>query len=139
MKKLTNKDLVNLYYEELWNKKNKEFIDILFDDNICFNGSLGLSTNGKKEFEGYMDLIHSAIPNLFHSVMDMAVDNNTIAVRALYTGKHTGKLFSYEASNNRIIYNGASFFKFEDGKIKSIWVLGDLNTLVKQLHNETDK
>jgi len=138
MKKLTNKDLVNLYYEELWNKKNKDFIDILFCDDISFYGSLGLSANGKKEFEEYMNMVHCAMPSLFHSIMDMVVDNNSVAVRALYTGKHTGKLLSFEATNNRVIYNGASFFKFENGKIKSIWVLGDLNTLVKQLNNEAD-
>ena len=135
MRKLTNKDLVNLYYEELWNKKNKEYIDILFDDNITFHGSLGLSSNGKKEFEQYMDMIHTAIPALFHSIIDMVVDNENIAVRALYTGKHTGKLLSYEATNNRIRYNGATFFKFNEGKITSVWVLGDLNTLIKQLDN----
>lgn len=133
MKNLTNKDLVKLYYEELWNKKNKEFIDILFHDNISFHGSLGLEANGKKEFEEYMNTIHTGIPSLFHSIIDIVVDNNSIAVRALYTGKHTGKLFEYEASNNKILYNGATFFKFDENKIKSIWVLGDLNTLVKQL------
>lgn len=138
MKKLTNKDLVKLYYDELWNKKNKDFIDILFDDNVSFHGSLGVSANGKKEFEDYMEMIHEGIPNLYHSIIDMIVDNDAIAVRALYTGKHVGKLFDYEASNNRILYNGATFFKFSDGKIKSIWVLGDLNTLVKQLANDTD-
>lgn len=136
MRKLTNKDLVNLYYEELWNKKNKDFINTLFAENISFHGSLGLSTNGKKEFETYMDMIHTAIPNLFHSIVDIVVGEDTIAVRALYTGKHSGKLLDYEATNNRLIYNGATFFKFEEGKIKSVWVLGDLNTLVKQLKNE---
>ncbi|MCG3718152.1 ester cyclase [Aliarcobacter butzleri] len=30
-------------------------------------------------------------------------------------------------------YNGASFFKFKDGKIIDIWVLGDLKTLIQQL------
>lgn len=139
MKKLTNKDLVKLYYDELWNKKNKEFIDILFDDKISFYGSLGVEANGKKEFEEYMNMIFGGIPNLYHSIVDMVVDNDAIAVRALYTGKHTGKLFNHEATNNRILYNGASFFKFDNGKIKSIWVLGDLNTLVKQLSNETNK
>lgn len=135
MRKLTNKDLVKLYYEELWNKKNKDYINILFDDNISFYGSLGISANGKKEFEEYMDMIQSAIPALFHSIIDIVVDEENIAVRALYTGKHTGKLLSYEATNNKISYNGATFFKFNAGKIKSIWVLGDLNTLNKQLDN----
>lgn len=132
-KTLTNKELVKLYYDELWNKQNKEYIDILFDDNITFHGSLNITVNGKKGFEEYMNTILTGIPNLFHSIVSLVEDGNQIAVRALYNGRHTGKLFEYEASNNKIQYNGASFFKFRDGKIVDIWVLGDLNTLTKQL------
>lgn len=133
MKKLTNKDLVQLYYEELWNKGRKEYIDILFTEDISFYGSLGISSNGKSEFLEYMNMIHSAIPNLFHSVIEMVCENDSIAVRALYNGRHTGQLFEYKGTNNKIVYNGASFFKFKDGKISYVWVLGDLNSLTKQL------
>ena len=133
MKKLTNKELVKLYYSELWNKQNKDYIDILFDDEITFHGSLDISVKGKEEFKNYMDTILTGIPNLFHSVVTMVCEDNTIAVKALYNGRHTGKLFDYEASNNKIAYSGASFFKFKDGKIIDIWVLGDLKTLIQQL------
>lgn len=133
MKKLTNKELVYLYYEELWNKGKKEYVDILFSEEISFYSSLGISCNGKKEFLEYMDLILLAIPNLFHSVIEIICESDSIAVRALYNGRHTGQLFEYKASNNKIVYNGASFFKFKDGKIIYIWVLGDLNNLTKQL------
>ena len=80
-----------------------------------------------------MDTILTGIPNLFHSVVTMVCEDDTIAVKALYNGRHTGKLFDYEASNNKIAYSGASFFKFKDGKIIDIWVLGDLKNLIKQL------
>jgi predicted ester cyclase len=133
MKKLTNKELVKLYYHELWNKQKKEYIDILFDDNITFHGSLDISVVGKEKFEEYMNTILTGIPNLFHSIIMLVSEDDTIAVKALYNGRHTGKLFDYEASNNKIVYNGASFFKFRDGKIIDIWVLGDLNNLNKQL------
>ena len=121
MKKLTNKEIVKLYYNELWNKQNKEYIDILFDDNITFHGSLDVDVKGKKEFSEYMDMILTGIPNLFHSVVTMVCEGDTIAVKALYNGRHTGKLFEYEPSNNKIVYSGASFFKLNDGKIVDIW------------------
>lgn len=139
MKKPTNKDLVHLYYEELWNKRNKALINILFDENITFYSSLGLEINGKKEFEEYMNTIHSAIPNLFHSIIDIISDDKSVAVRAIYTGKHTGKLFEYSATNNRIFYNGASFFKFKNGKISSICVVANLNTLIKQIESKNNE
>ena len=37
MKKLTNKELVKSYYEELGNKQNKDYIEILFDDITFIN------------------------------------------------------------------------------------------------------
>jgi len=80
-----------------------------------------------------MDTMLLGIPNLFHSVITMVSEGDTIAVKALYNGRHTGKLFDYEPSNNKIVYNGASFFKINDGKIVDIWVLGDLKNLTKQL------
>lgn len=133
MKAKSNKDLVKLYYEELWNKNNKKYIDVLFDDNITFHGSLDINAVGKQEFANYMDKILTGIPNLFHGVELMVCENDYIAVRAIYNGTHKGKLFDFEPTGNRIKYNGASFFKFKDGKIVDIWVLGDLTNLYKQL------
>ena len=117
MKKLTNKELVKLYYSELWNKQNKDYIDILFDDEITFHGSLDISVKGKEEFKNYMDTILTGIPNLFQSVITMVCEDNTIAVKALYNGRHTGKLFDYEASNNKIAYSGASFLNLKTEKL----------------------
>jgi len=127
------KEIIESYYENLWNKQNKSYIDKLLSDDIIFRGSLGIETVGKEEFEKYFDLITSAIPNLYHGVETIVVQNNSVAARAVYNGTHSGKLLDFEPSNNRIRYNGASFFQLENGKIKEIWVLGDLNTLYKQL------
>ena len=133
MKTNTNKELVKRYYDELWNQQNREMIDVLLDDDITFRGTLNIETQGKKEFEGYMTNILTAIPNLYHGIEMMVEENGVIAVRAVYNGTHKGKLFDYEPTNNRIKYNGASFFRFKDGKIANIWVLGDLITLYEQL------
>ncbi|RXJ86073.1 ester cyclase [Arcobacter sp. CECT 8985] len=139
MKKIKNEDIVKDYYEYLWNKQNKEYIDILFDDDIEFHGSLGVQTKGKKEFEEYMDSILTGIPNLYHGVEILIKEDDRIAVRAVYNGTHKGRLLNFEATNNRIKYNGASFFKFRDGKIIEVWVLGDLASLLKQIENGPNK
>jgi len=63
----------------------------------------------------------------------MLCEDNNVSARAIYNGTHKGKLMNFEPTNNKIRYNGASFFKIENGKIIDIWVLGDLNSLYKQL------
>ncbi len=128
-----NKDIVLSYYENLWNKQDKSYMDKLLSDDIVFRASLGVETKGKKEFEEYFDMLIKAIPNLYHGVETILEENDQVAARAVYNGTHSGKLLDFEPTNKRIRYNGASFFKIENGKIKDIWVLGDLNTLYKQL------
>lgn len=125
--------LVETYYNELWNRKNMSYVDKLFHDNIIFRASLGIEVRGKKEFIEYFDMITKAIPNLYHSIEAIVSDENQVAARAVYNGTHQGKLLNFEPTNNRIRYQGASFFQIRDGKIYDIWVLGDLNTLYKQL------
>lgn len=125
--------IVQSYYEDLWNAKDKSYIDILMHDDVIFRGTLGITCKGKKEFENYFDMILRALPDLYHGVELMIAENNKVAARAIYHGTHLGKLFDFEATNNRITYNGASFFTINNHKISDIWVLGDLNTLYKQM------
>lgn len=133
MKKLSYKDLVKKYYEELWNKQNRALIDEIFDEEITFRGSLNIETKGKKEFEEYMNNILNGIPNLYHGIETIVEENGVVAVRAVYNGTHKGKLFDIEPTNRRIKYNGASFFRFNNDKISDVWVLGDLVTLKDQI------
>lgn len=132
MKKNYNR-LIERYYDKLWNENDKSYIDILFVDDISFQGSLGIKVKGKKEFAEYMDTILSAFPDLYHGIEQVVIENDKAAVRAVYVGTHKGKLHDFEPTGKRISYDGATFFTFEDDKISDIWVLGDLNSLYKQL------
>lgn len=118
-----NKQIVLSYYENLWNKKDKSYIDKVFSDDIIFRGSLGTETRGKKEFEAYFDMITGALSNLYHSIETVLVDQDQVAVRVVYNGTHAGKLLDMEPTNKRVQYHGASFFKIDNGKIKEICFL----------------
>lgn len=128
------KELVLLYYEELWNQKKLEYIDILFDENITFRGSMNIETKGKDGFLQYLNNVAEGIPDLYHGVEVMICEKNLVSARAIYHGKHSGKLFGLEPTGKTIRYSGASFFKFRNKKIIDIWVLGDLINLQKQLN-----
>lgn len=133
MKKINYKDLVKRYYEDLWNKQNRDMIDVVFADDITFRGSLNMEAKGKEQFKEYMDNILNGIPNLYHGIETIIEEDGLVAVRAVYNGTHRGELFGIEPTNRRIKYNGASFFRFREDKICDVWVLGDLVTLKDQI------
>lgn len=129
---MENKQLVREYYD-MWNSQDFEKAEKLLDEDIRFRGSLDIVANGIEGFKGYANIIITAFPNLYHAVEMEVHENNLAAVYVTYSGTHEGELLGYKPTGNRISYSGASFFHFKNGKIVSINVLGDLNSLHKQL------
>ncbi|MBD3800545.1 MAG: ester cyclase [Campylobacterales bacterium] len=126
------RQLLQQYYE-MWNDKDFSKADALLDPDVRFRGSLGIEANGLVGFKDYADLLCKAFPALYHAVEITVVENDKAAAYVSYTGKHEGELFGHPASGNRVSFSGASFFHFRNGRIASINVLGDLNTLLSQL------
>lgn len=129
---MDNKELVRAYYE-MWNDHDFSKADKLLDPDIRFRGSLDIVANGIEGFKDYAQILIAAFPNLYHAVEMSVFDNNMAAAYVTYTGTHEGPIFNYEPTGNRICYSGAAFFQFRNGKIAAINVLGDLNSLHKQL------
>jgi predicted ester cyclase len=129
------KQLIEEYYDVIWNEKKLSEANKFLHSTITFRGSLGMRVEGINGFCDYAKMLFGAFPNLYHVIEDVVVEGDKAAVRVVYTGTHTGKLFGFEPTGNRIRYSGASFFKFENDKIIDIWVLGDLNALYGQLTN----
>lgn len=129
------RQIIEEYYEVLWNEKKLDQANKFLRPSITFRGSLGMRVEGINGFCDYAKMLFGAFPNLYHVIEDVVVEGDKAAVRVVYTGTHTGKLFGFEPTGNRIRYSGASFFKFENEKIVDAWVLGDLNALYGQLSN----
>jgi len=122
---MTNKELINAYYK-MWNEKN-------FDEDIRFRGSLDITANGIEGFKEYAQMLTNAFPNLYHAAEISVYEDDKVAVYVTYTGTHEGEIFNYAPTGKRICYSGASFFQLKDKKIRSVNILGDLNSLHKQL------
>ncbi|MDD3342281.1 MAG: ester cyclase [Sulfurospirillaceae bacterium] len=131
------RQIIEEYYDVLWNEKKLDQANRFLHSAISFRGSLGMRVEGINGFNDYAKMLFSAFPNLYHVIEDVVVEGDKAAVRVVYTGTHSGRLFGFEPTGNRIRYSGASFFKFENDKIVDAWVLGDLNALYGQL-NVTD-
>ncbi len=55
------------------------------------------------------------------------------AARLRYTGHHRGMLLGVPGTGTAISYAGAAFFTASDDVLVDAWVLGDLDSLRRQL------
>lgn len=129
---MTNRELIAKYYH-MWNSKEFDIADEICAKDIRFRGSLDITANGIDGFKEYANLRTKAFPNMYHAVEMSVYEGNMVALYITYSGTHEGEIFDYPPTHKRISYSGAAFFHIKDSKIVSINVLGDLNSLHKQL------
>lgn len=125
--------VVRRYYEELWNQQRPELIPQLISERIEFRGSLGIEALGHKGFRQYMETVHAAFPDFHNEVEELIAQGDRVAARLRYRGTHRGAILGFPPGGRVIEYVGAAFFTVSDQRITRGWVLGDIETLRRQL------
>ena len=128
-----HKEIVRNFYDAIWNNADKTVIPDLLTEDFLFRGSLGLMQRGHDGFANFMDQVRAALGEYRCDIVDMAAEGNKGFARMLYSGGHRGDLFGYAATHARIKWDGVAIFTFRDGKISELWVLWDVNDVMKQL------
>ena len=125
--------LVRRYYFELWNAWSAAALEELISPDIVFHGSIGTAVKGIAEFTQYVDKIRSAFPDFHNHIEELIAEGNKVAARLIYTGTHRGELLGFPGTGRRITYSGLAIFEFKYAKIVRGYVLGDTETLKRQL------
>ncbi len=128
-----NTRLIETFYDRVWNAWDADCAREILTPDISFRGSLGVETRGHDAFLDYVALIRAAFPDFHNAVDDIVVEGARAAARLTYTGTHKGELFGIAGTGRAITYAGAGFFRFNDGRIAEIWILGDRQALMEQI------
>jgi steroid delta-isomerase-like uncharacterized protein len=127
------RDLVRRWYEEMWNRWNEAVFEQILDPEIEMRGSLGHVHRGFSGIAAYMRFVRAAFPDFHNEIEETVEEGDRVFARLRYTGTHRGELFGIPATGRRIEYAGAALFRFRGDRIRSVWVLGDVDGLKHQL------
>ncbi len=127
------KSLVRLFYDEMWNKADKSRIPEIFHPGFSFRGSLGPVLVGHEQFGGYVDDVVGALPDFHCEILEMTEEAERVVARMRFSGTQEGSLLGFAASGRRVAWDGSAHFRFRDGLVEDLWVLGDVHGLLMQL------
>ena len=127
------KALVRLFYDEMWNKADKSRIPEIFHPDFSFRGSLGPVLVGHEQFGGYVDDVVGALPDFVCEILEMTEEDERVVAKMLFYGSHRGELMGYPPTGERVQWHGSAHFKFRDGLVAELWVLGDVHGLLQAL------
>ena len=127
------KERVRIFFQELWDTPDKSLIATLLHPDFTFRGSLGQLLRGHEEFGGYVDMVTGALGNYTSDILDMVEEGNKVYAKLRYHGIHRAELLGFAPTGRHVWWHGAPFFTFEGDKVRDLWVLGDVHSLIEQL------
>ena len=128
--------LVRRFYNEVWDRADEAVAHEILAPGFRFRGSLGPEKHGPDGFVTYLRDVHAALEGFRCIVEHLVVAPPHAAARMRFTGRHRAPLFGVAATGRRIEWAGAAFFEMTDTQIASLWVLGDVDGVKRQLGAE---
>ena len=130
---VSSRVLVERFYYEIWNKADEAVAREILHDNFRFRASLGPERRGPDGFIDYLRAIHRALANYTCIIDDLVCTADRAAARMTFKGTHRGRFFEIPPTGKEIKWAGAAFFRTDGNKIAELWVLGDLDSVKRQL------
>lgn len=127
------KELVRIFYEEMWDRADKSLIPTIFHPGFTFRGSLGPTLTGYDEFAGYVDWVTGSLGNYKTDILMLLEEGSRVSGKMRFHGIHRRDLFGVAPTGKHVWWTGMPIFTFESGKVRDLFVLGDIHGLIAQL------
>jgi predicted ester cyclase len=125
--------LVEKFYSDVWNRGDEDVARRILSSDLEFRGSTGSTRRGVEPFLDYVRLIRGALGGYECVIEDAVVEPPKAFARMLFHGRHTGPFFGVPPTGNVVSWAGAALFTVVASRIRSVWVLGDVDGLKQQL------
>jgi predicted ester cyclase len=125
--------LVERFYGDVWNRADENAAREILNADIEFRGSIGDALRGLEGFLAYVRRIHSAFAGYRCRIDDLITAGERAAARMTFAGTHQGSLFGETPTRKSVSWAGAAFFTIDGHRISRVWVLGDTESLKRQI------
>jgi len=110
--------------------------DLSAFEQLLAPGYVRRSKTGSEDYASLRKTIeatHEAFPDTTTEILHIIEDGDTAAIHWQTQGTHQGEFMEVPATGRSITVTGASFLRFEDGKLAEEWVVWDPRELLSAL------
>jgi len=130
-----NKQLVQRWFEEVWNQNRESAIDeLLSPEGVGFGlAATDTEIHGPAEFKPFVRNMRSAFPDLHIAVEDTVAEGDKVAVRLRVSGTHNGGGLGFPATGRKVDVTAITIIQFANGKLVHGWNNWDQLGMMQQL------
>ena len=132
-----NEQLLRLFFEEAWNKKNEAAIDkFLAPDCIAYGlPDPDAVLRGPAEFKQLYRMFVGAFPDIQIAVLDVIAAGDRVAARWRSTGTHLGPHLGMPPTGKFVTLDGATICIMRNGQMHEGWNMMDMGHLFESLRS----
>jgi len=126
-----NKDFLEVFTEDFWNKHNIAAFDKYFSSDFVYHPA-GEDMNAE-QYKGLCQIFFNAFPDLHITTDDLIAEGDKITKIWTAHSTHKGDLMGIPATGKSVVFTGIEVFRIKDGKIAELWASMDNLGLFQQL------
>jgi steroid delta-isomerase-like uncharacterized protein len=129
-----NKVIVERLYEEVWNKRKLEFMDLLISPSHALHGpNFSGRAIGPEAYKRQVLLYTRGYPDLRFSIEDLIAEGEKVVCYWAISGTHKGEFLGIPATGKKISVDGITIHHITKGKIMDSYVSLDMWGMMQQL------
>ncbi|HKP38735.1 MAG TPA: ester cyclase [Pyrinomonadaceae bacterium] len=131
-----NKQLVQRWFDEVWNKGRADAIAEMLAEDAIVNGlseDAAQPLRGPAGFVPFHSQFREAFPNIEVVIEDTIAEGDKVAVRFSVRGKHEGDSLGFKSTGSTAEFDGTAIVRVKDGKIVEAWNNVDFMKMYRQL------
>ena len=127
-----NKELMQSFIDEVWNKGNLEMADEFFHPEASSPSAPGLPPGGAG-VKFIAEQFRNAFPDYWMRIDTMIAEDDRVAARFTQGGTHEGELFGIPATGKEATWTEMGILRIADGKVVESWYDVDMLGMMGQL------
>jgi steroid delta-isomerase-like uncharacterized protein len=129
-----NKQLVRREFEEILNEGNEAVVDeLIAEDYVLYSPTAPEPWHGPNGLRRSLAPFRAAFPDLRVRIEDQIAEDDKVATRWTFTGRHDGEFFGIPPTGKHVTVTGISIERVADGRIVEDRMELDALGLMRQL------
>ena len=120
-----NRAVALRWYDEVWSQRQYGAVAELATGDLLYHWRVGEETSGQDAFQGWLEQLHGAIPNMRIETVVVIADGDLVAIRWNGTGTHTDALLEVEPTGAPLEWAGSAILRFACGRVAEVWAETD--------------
>jgi steroid delta-isomerase-like uncharacterized protein len=128
-----SKAIVRRYYEEVFNARNVDLVDVLAAEDYIEHDPFPGQGNGRRDLKARVAAILGAFNPMRFSIEDVVAEGERVVVRWSQTGTQSGNFMGVPPTGKEVTIAGIDIHAVRDGRMAEHWHVVDQLALLQQL------